>query len=450
MLTRLQLHNFKAFERVDVQLRRLTFLLGPNNSGKSSLIAALRLLIQTVDSADPTIPLLLNGNLGDFGTYKDIVFGNYRGRPMDVSLSARIGSGGAESGASMADVRSDLSFKFRKVRRELVLKSSQFAIDGSPYIATEYNNETEDQQVRTIGLTNVPPTLKRFVSERLRMLNFIPQLAVFRAETGESTAASEFLSKQMIDKMRRARTMALHFARYLRSIDYLGARRHPPERTYLFSGERRNRIGSRGENAASIFVSEAGRSRRGKSSLPDDMSRWYESAGIGSGVSVIPLSDRHYELRVRHPVTHERQNIADVGFGNSQVFPVLVGGYTRRPGSTFIVEEPEIHLHPRAQAALGDFFAELYEREVNAIVETHSEHMMVRIQQHVAAGRIKPEDVVVYYIMPEGEVKSAKRLELNSGGYFLDEWPEGFFPERLAEARALAKLRHERDQKVRS
>ena len=227
--------------------------------------------------------------------------------------------------------------------------------------------------------------------------------------------------------------------RQLSAVDYLGAMRLPPERTYLFSGERRARIGARGENASSIFATETG---RGGKDLAGKICSWFAKAGIASEFEAKPLSDRHYELRVRHPVTGESENIADVGFGSSQVFPVLVGGYRLRRGSLFVVEEPEIHLHPKAQATLGDFFLDLYKSGVQSVVETHSEYLILRVQQHIAAGHVKPEDIVFYYVhATEKQGKQIKELRVDRKGNFIDKWPQGFFPERLEEAKKLAAIR---------
>ncbi len=166
-----------------------------------------------------------------------------------------------------------------------------------------------------------------------------------------------------------------------------------------------------------------------------------KQAGIASDLRVEPLSDRHYEIRVQHPVTEEYQNLADVGYGNSQILPVLVGGFNLRPGATYLVEEPEIHLHPRAQAELGDFFLDLYRRGVQSVVETHSEHLILRLQQHVASQSIPPDKIGFYYVYAQGKKKGVAPLKLDSLGRFTEPWPEGFFPERLEEAKKLSKLR---------
>ena len=91
MLSHLELHNFKAFADVAIDIKPITVLLGPNNSGKSSLMAALRLLTQTLESNDKQIPLLLNGIMGDFGTYQDVVYGNDVTKPITIGFTLDFG-----------------------------------------------------------------------------------------------------------------------------------------------------------------------------------------------------------------------------------------------------------------------------------------------------------------------------------------------------------------------
>ena len=108
-----------------------------------------------------------------------------------------------------------------------------------------------------------------------------------------------------------------------------------------------------------------------------------------------------------------------------------------------MVEEPEIHLHPRAQAQLGEFFMDLYRNGVASIVETHSEYLVLRLQQLVASGELPPEHIAFYYVYadPETQLKRLLPMRLDRRARFDDQLPEGFFPERLAEARELARLR---------
>src|SRR5208283_5190158 len=112
----------------------------------------------------------------------------------------------------------------------------------------------------------------------------------------------------------------------------------PPARTYLYSGEKRGRIGTIGENTAGILAIDATRGAAHSPNLIDRVSNWLTKAGIGSGLKLSEISDRHFEIRIQHPITKEYQNLPDVGQGNSQILPILVGGYRLAEGAIYMVE----------------------------------------------------------------------------------------------------------------
>ena len=449
MISSIGLHNFKAFADLELDLAPITLFLGPNNCGKSSILASLRLLAQTVDSYDPYVALLLSGSMGDFGTYKDIVYRNHRARPMTLSVSVHAGSGGPGLWKPSASDTSDvltihLDYKYRTKRRELILRSAEVEVNGRRLLRTAYSARSERQLVEQIGGAVVPPPIKSALSDGLRMQNFAPRLLTYRLRNRDSerSAVGEFLTKRVAQDAELAGRAAMAIAYRLRDIEYIGAMRVPPSRTYKYTGERRRRVGPGGEEAAGMLMMDSARGGKRSLKVLESMKQWLSAAGIASDVKIVPLSDRHYEIRVEHPITKEHQNLADVGQGVSQILPVLVAGLHLSEGSALVVEEPEIHLHPRAQAALGDFFLTLFEKGVQSIIETHSEYLLLRLLQHVASGAISPDDVSIYYVYARGEHKEAKRLRLNGEGQFVDEWPEGFFPERLEEAKELARIRY--------
>ena len=143
------------------------------------------------------------------------------------------------------------------------------------------------------------------------------------------------------------------------------------------------------------------------------------------------------DLRSNTPVTHR-----DVGIGISQVLPVLVHAYADE-GKIVAIEQPEIHLHPALQAELGDVFIEsaLGERKNTFLLETHSEHLILRILRRVRETTekrlpegmepIKPEDISVIYVEPTPNGSIVKHLTVTPDGDFAEPWPGGFFAERL-------------------
>ena len=145
------------------------------------------------------------------------------------------------------------------------------------------------------------------------------------------------------------------------------------------------------------------------------------------------------DQRTDTPVSHR-----DVGIGVSQVLPVLVSAYASTD-KLLAIEQPEIHLHPALQAELGDVFIEsaLGEGRNTFLVETHSEHLLLRIMRRMretSAGRlpdgvpeVRPQDVMVLFVEPDGARSLIREMPLNERGELVKAWPGGFFEEGLRE-----------------
>ena len=139
------------------------------------------------------------------------------------------------------------------------------------------------------------------------------------------------------------------------------------------------------------------------------------------------------------PVSHR-----DVGIGVSQVLPVLVSAYASS-GRLLAIEQPEIHLHPALQAELGDVFLEsaLGDAGNSFLIETHSEHLLLRIMRRMrqtVAGElpegvpaVRPEDVMVLFVEPDGTQSLVREMPLNERGELVKAWPGGFFEEGMRE-----------------
>ena len=217
-------------------------------------------------------------------------------------------------------------------------------------------------------------------------------------------------------------------ARGLRSILHVPALRGNPERTYKTTAVGHEFAGTFEPYVASIIhhwqATKDTRLKQLGSSL--------EKLGLTWKIEASRLDDTRVELRVgrlKQKTTggaRDLVSIADVGFGVSQCLPVLVALLTARPGQLVYIEEPEIHLHPRAQMALAQVLADAANRGVRVVIETHSSLLLLGVQALVAEGALPPELVALHWfsLTKDGatEVRSA---DLDEAGAF-GEWPEDF------------------------
>jgi len=443
MITQIKVNNLKAFEKFKIQLKPITLFLGPNNSGKSSILSSLRILAQTIESYDSNVPLLLNGLLGDFGSYKDIIHKNSKNRKL--TLSCTIDSKSNYIGFKSGEIEIDMDFIYRTKRREIILNTSKFYLEKNLILSTNYSIDTEKQSIISIGGKDVPSALKAKFSDLFRYQNFLPQRFLAGMYSTKSLTG-DFIDEKVENAFRNISKASNEIHKALKNIEYVGAMRVPPTRTFIYTGESRAKIGANGQFAANLLALDAAKGGKKSKNIIQNVKQWMLKAEMASDIKIEPISERHYELKIQHPVTKEYQNYSDVGFGHSQVLPVLIGGFNLPMESTFIVEQPEIHLHPKAQAELGDFFLNLYSRQIQSLIETHSEHLILRLQRYVIEGKISPDDIVFYFVHASNEKKQIVELHLDENGKFTTEWPQGFFPERLDEAREMAKSRFEKQK----
>jgi len=123
----------------------------------------------------------------------------------------------------------------------------------------------------------------------------------------------------------------------------------------------------------------------------------------------------------------------------SQVLPLIVQGLLAEPGDWIVMEQPEIHLNPRLQAALADLFADIVRRDVGLIIESHSEHLLLRLRRLMAEDKLDEGAVGLYFVEQDNGISSVRDVGVdNVGRIKADDWPRGFFADSLRESMALA------------
>ena len=232
------------------------------------------------------------------------------------------------------------------------------------------------------------------------------------------------------------------FRRLLEDLVYLGPLRKHPERHYEFSGDTTDYVGQSGEYLPSILFEDQ--------ELLEEMNNSLERLGVKYQVKLDKLQygdqspSNVFSLRLVDTETGIDASLRDVGFGISQVLPIVVQSRLSEK-KTLLIEQPEIHLHPAHQAELGDLFIRSAKEQGNTLLlETHSEHLLLRIMRRMretSTGKlpegtpgVRPEDVSVLFVESGGSQSIVREMPLNERGELVKAWPGGFFEEGLRES----------------
>jgi predicted ATPase len=207
-------------------------------------------------------------------------------------------------------------------------------------------------------------------------------------------------------------------------------------------------MGRRGERVVDALLASRqngayispGRKKK-RQTLEQRVAYWLKELGLIHDFTVerIAQGNNLYEVRVRKTIASTDVLITDVGFGVSQVLPVLVLCYYVPEGSVILLEQPEIHLHPSVQSRLADVFIDaMKNRNVQIIVESHSEHLLRRLQRRVADETIKPEDTALYFSEVGDTGSTLTSLEVDLFGS-IKNWPKDFFGDEFGEMAEITK-----------
>lgn len=248
---------------------------------------------------------------------------------------------------------------------------------------------------------------------------------------------------------------ALHFLgitldTFADRVQYLGPLRDEPRVVWNHWNElaRGLPVGTRGEYSAAVlsrsnstlvkYVTPG--SREATATLSQAVNEWLAYLDIGDAVAARSHSKLGVGLDLR--VNGQVRDLTSVGVGVSQALPLLIGILTSPRDAIFIVEQPELHLHPSVQARLADFMIEA-RPDLTFIIETHSESFITRIRRRAAEGKFNVDDIDITFVEPSIGGSSARVLEVSEFGD-LSEWPEGFLSASEEDIRAILKANIER------
>ena len=407
MIIHIQIKNFKSWEDSGVvKLAPLTGVFGTNSSGKSSLLQMLLLLKQTIGKEE-VIFFGDENSLVNLGNFKEVIHGHQSGSQLYLGIRGKPSYPSLDLSKIPFHI---LDFAFDTVIREekstLIIEYLRYIswADGATTLWKNNQLSRDNQHLGTINIQNcygLPPQPS---------INF----------TGPTDILPQFSSV---------------FEELFSHVYYLGPTRVHPQRYYHWEKTHPKEIDLWGNKAVDALLSARVRqlttNHNGKSvSIEERISKWLQKMELAYSFRLVPigdLNDNNYEIRIQKSPDSAEVTLADMGHGVSDLFPLLVHCCYVPEGSTLILEQPGIHLHPKAQADLADLLIEaITERNLQVLIESHSEHLLTRLQLGIAEQKVTSDQTALYFCENENGVSAIKSLDVDELGN-IKNWPKNFF-----------------------
>jgi hypothetical protein len=490
MLRAIEITNFKGVgETVRIPIRPITLMFGANSSGKSTILHALHYAHEVLNHRNFDVDVTERGgasiNLGGFKNLihnrdlrsnvtlafevdlEDIDLPEYSVDADGYNISAEVNS----ARISFTIGWSHLEAKPIPLRYEVAINgidAAQLILDSGgrdiyahynikhPLVASMWGEESiegyeEWPPIQIANLSSVIPTWRK-------------QLAYVLRDDVEYLPMGEHIISQVLVGVGEV------FAEYLAKMRYVGPIRSIMPRNYeqvLSRSELRWSDGSAAWDcllsSSSEFVKRVGDWLGGESKLNtgyDLKLRSFKEIDLETPLAIAirqetalddieNLKSSFEKLPTRRKLTViHKQSLAefsphDLGIGISQIIPVITTSLLN--SSEFVaIEQPELHIHPAVQVGLGDLFtSQIKERNCLFLIETHSEHMILRILRRIREAHeqelppdsltITPDDISVVFLEYKNNQTCVSNIRISKDGDFVDNWPKGFFEERAGE-----------------
>ena len=435
MITELRAQNFKSWQDTGpLQFAPLTGLFGANSSGKTSILQVLLMFMQTVESPDRNRVLHFGDDrsLVDFGTFQDLLYTHKTDLTLQLDLSWKLPKPMSIS-RSLFEQSDYLTFhtEIREENDLILTECFHYKTDSIQFGMKRVNKDKKVrrnqyelihenfQTIRNQGRPwNLPPPVKCY--------GFPDEVSGYYQNLG-------FLSD-----------FVLAFENLFSNITYLGPLREYPRRSYIWSGERPQDVGISGEEAIPALLAARAEGltsprlvkvKRSHKPIEQRILEWLQKMELIHSFSLEPIAEnrKDYEFRVKKSRNSSEVLITDVGFGVSQLLPVLVLCYYAPENSTIILEQPEIHLHPKVQSDLADVLIDVVNnRNVQIILESHSALLLHRLQRRIAEEQIAADDTALYFCQIHDGTSEIERLKVDEYGN-IRNWPQDFFGDDIGD-----------------
>lgn len=457
MLTQLRLKNFKTWQdTTPLRLAPITVFFGGNSSGKSSLGQFLLMLRRTVEQPDRNMVFYTadDQSMMHLGSYSSYVFDGETERDVDFEIEWK-----CDGVKQLVDPLHNLRHRWSQMKfhgrvgqladsERVVCKEFSYVLpERRAWLRTRAGARPESMPEVRVGLerTNGGEKYRLVTSE------YKEKHSPGRAWPLPTPARFYGFPEELYSYFQNVAGFAglqLEFERVLKSIHYLGPLRQYPKPSYTWAGQAPSDVGFQGENTVAALLAGADRTFNvgGKTRyapLQQVVARWLVQLGVAEDFEVecASKSTHTYRTLLKMPGRKKPVTLPGVGFGVSQVLPVVTQAFYAPPNSTIIIEQPELHLHPAVQSELADLFIEAIrtkehgaERRVQFVIESHSEHFLRRLQRRIAEQKLKPEELAIYFCESprDGTGSGIRPLEVDKYGR-IKNWPKNFFGDQMTD-----------------
>ena len=484
MSIRFSFSHFKGFNKLEpIELKPLTVICGANNSGKSSIIQSLLLMKQStignrtasLDVLSHQEPLILDGEdsaLVHLGDWTDVIYKHETDQKMSFKwqLTDQIHADIEVEIKSMTHQKLIVSrFLFKELNTpvsfELIHQANdekyQLKLTGISLTALLYPwiydtppvewtecNKSRPTVIDNIEFHNISVEFQGIFPKSVQG-DFAEQSSdILNQVRNHSGKPDLFSTDKKIELSRKAyRQCSQSLREFWLNLRYLGPVREAPQRHYFIHQTGKTAIGSKGEYTSIVLAEEQEQTIPPYYRCTDDrkaLTFEYRSAdkmveAVNGWLSFMQLPQLIPTLVIERRISQIKLNstgvevcLPDVGFGVSQILPVLVECLRTKSGETIILEQPEIHLHPSLQSKLSDFLIGIAKAGKNIIVETHSEHLIKRL--YLRAAQHESDDLrnllnTVFVQFDQRQQTSVTQTIVSNEYGEIENWPIGFIDE---------------------
>ncbi|MCY4021717.1 MAG: DUF3696 domain-containing protein [Chloroflexi bacterium] len=434
MLRNIALKNFKCWQALDINLSPITLFFGTNSSGKTAILQSLLMLKQTARGFDPDQHINFGGD-NDYvklGSYQDLVYEHDLGKCVRVRL---------KWDTSTTIYFGSLNFELNERRLKSIKYEVSWGIDERIYIQelayevelleapAEYVKIWHDEENQYRMTTSFAENDQDYETiEPPRSCYMVPWTAKYGPHEGDRISILNLNSE---------------FEKNIEKITYMGPLRARPERLYLWTGGRPAIIEPDGANTIQSLIA----SHRDDGKLLSNVAKYLQDINLVGSFQVKSIDQNEQRYEATATIGGIESSLADAGFGLSQVLPVITMLLSAPAGSIVLLEQPELHLHPNAQSALADLLLLAAEqRGLQLIVESHSEHLLRRLQRRIAEENpefANPDNIKMYFCQTGDAGASIREVEIDRFGQIAN-WPENFLGDISGDIHGMSKAGFER------